>query len=209
MLRQTSRDKTADLRRKIAQEAAHLLYFGLEKEYKQAKVKAAENLGAHVLPSNLEIALELDKVAQETEGPARTARLTQMRIEALKIMKMLNTHSPLLIGSVWRGTIRRGSDIDVEVYHDIPEEIVELLKKGDLKVLGIEKMTVTENGKTESSFHAHATSGNYEVEVVVRSPEEAGRKRVCDTFGDQIKGLNLHELAKLLKTDPTKNYIPS
>ena len=208
MLRQTSRDKTADLRRKIAQEAAYLLYFGLETEYKQAKVNAAGTLGAHVLPSNLEIALELDKVAQETEGPARTVRLTQMRIEALKIMQMLDTHSPLLIGSVWRGTIRRGSDIDVEVYHDCPEEIVKLLKKSDLKILGTEQITVTENGKPQASFHAHATSGKFEVEVVVRSSEEASRKRVCDIFGDQIKGLNLRELTKLLREDPTKKFVP-
>ncbi len=133
-----------------------------------------------------------------------------MRIEALEIMKMLDAYCPLLIGSVWRGTIRRSSDIDVEAYFDDPEEIVMLLKAGGLKISRTDRMTVTEHDKTETSFHIHAeSSGKYIVEVVVRSIEEAGRKRICDTFGDKIKGLTIRELAKLLKENPTQTFIPS
>ena len=57
-----------DLKRRVAREAATLLYFGAEKEYKQAKDKAAKTLGAHFLPSNREVALELDNVTEEQEG---------------------------------------------------------------------------------------------------------------------------------------------
>jgi predicted nucleotidyltransferase len=208
--RQTSKESTADLRHKIAREAATLLYFGSEKEYKQAKLKAAQNFGAHLLPSNFEVALELDKVTQETEGPARTQRLIQMRTEALKIMKLLKEYCPLLIGSVWRGTIRRGSDIDIETYHDEPEEIVLIIKAGGLKISSKERMSVTEHGKTETSLHIHTESSeNYPVEIVVRPLEEAGRKRTCDTFGDQIIGLTIQELEKLLKANPAQTFIPS
>ena len=59
---------SADLKNKVAREAATLLYFGAEKEYKQAKDRAAETLGTHFLPSNRDIALELDKIAEENEG---------------------------------------------------------------------------------------------------------------------------------------------
>ena len=145
--------KPADLRCKIAREAATLLYFGAEKEYKQAKLKAARTLGSHFLPTNLEVALELDSIAEETEGAARKERLVQMRLEALKIMKILEAHKPLLIGSVWRGTIRRGSDIDVAVYHDSPSEIANLLKAKGVDVSKTEWTTVTKKGKTESYFH--------------------------------------------------------
>jgi len=37
------------IRRKIAREAATLLYKGIEKEYMQAKLKAAETLGVYLL----------------------------------------------------------------------------------------------------------------------------------------------------------------
>ena len=60
-----------DLKCKIAREAATLLYFGAEKEYKQAKLKAARTFGVHFLPSNLQVALELDKIAEENEGPCQ------------------------------------------------------------------------------------------------------------------------------------------
>ena len=62
----------SDLKRKVAREAATLLYFGAEKEYKQAKTRAAQTLGTNFLPSNLEVALELDKMAEENEGENRT-----------------------------------------------------------------------------------------------------------------------------------------
>ena len=147
--------KPANLRGKIAREAATLLYFGAEKEYKQAKLKAAKTLGSHFLPTNREVALELDSIAEETEGAARKERLAQMREEALKMMKILEAYNPLLIGSVWRGTIRRGSDIDIALYHDSPSEIANLLKTNGFDVSKTEWTTVTKKGKTESSFHIY------------------------------------------------------
>jgi predicted nucleotidyltransferase len=201
--------KPADLRCKIAREAATLLYFGAEKEYKQAKLKAARTLGSHFLPTNLEVALELDSIAEETEGAARKERLVQMRLEALKIMKILEAHKPLLIGSVWRGTIRRGSDIDIAVYHDSPSEIANLLKAKGVDVSKTEWTTVTKKGKTESSFHIYTeTLKKQRMEIVVRSSEETSRKRKCEIFGDEIKGLSPRELEKLLKENPTRKFIP-
>ena len=199
----------ADLRCKIAREAAVLLYFGAEKEYKQAKLKATKTLGSHFLPTNLEVALELDRIAEETEGPARKERLAQMREEALNAMKILEAYSPLLIGSVWRGTIRRGSDIDIALYHDSPSEIVNLLKAKGFEVSKTEWTTVTKKGKTESSFHIYTeTLRKQRIEIVVRSPEETSRKRKCEIFGDEIKGLSPHELEKLLKENPTQRFVP-
>jgi predicted nucleotidyltransferase len=200
---------SAGLKCKIAREAATLLYFGAEKEYKQAKLKAAKTLGVHFLPTNLEVALELDRIAEENEGPARKERLIQMRTEALKTMKILAAYGPLLIGSVWRGTIHQGSDIDIALHHDSPDEIVNLLKANGFEVSKTEWITVTKRGKTESSFHIYTeTLGKQRIEIVVRSLEEASRKRKCAIFGDEIKGLNIQELEKLLKENPTQQFIP-
>ena len=190
-------------------EAATLLYFGVEKEFKQAKVKAAKTFGSHFLPKNLEVALELDRIAEETEGPARKERLAQMREEALNIMEPLEGCNPILIGSVWRGTIRPGSDIDIALYHDTPSEIVNLLKANGFEVAKTEWTSVTKKGKNESAFHIYgATEGKHEIEIVVRSLEETSRKRKCEIFGDEIKGLSCHELEKLLRYNPNRKFIP-
>jgi predicted nucleotidyltransferase len=199
----------SDLRCKIAREAATLLYFGAEKEYKQAKLKAAKTFGVHFLPSNLEVAVELDKIAEAHEGPARKERLIQMRKEALKIMKALKEYSPLLIGSVWRGTIRQGSDIDVAVYNDVPDEILNFLKKSGAEISKTEWTTVTKRGKTEASFHIYVeTLGKQRAEIVVRSSDEACYKRKCEIFGDELKGLSVRELERVLKENPAQKFIP-
>jgi len=200
----------SDLRCKIAKEAATLLYFGAEKEYRQAKLKAAKTLGTHFLPSNLEVALELDKIAEVHEGPARKERLAQMRKESLKIMRTLNEYNPILIGSVWRGTIRQGSDIDITVYHDAPDEILNFIKKSGIKIVRTEWRTITKKGKTETSFHVHIEISNKQIaEIVVRSLDEAGYKRKCEVFGDELKGLNLQELEHVLKENPVQKFIPA
>jgi predicted nucleotidyltransferase len=193
----------------VAREAAALLYFGLEKEFRQAKLKAAETLGVHVLPSNLEVALELDRFAEETEGIARGERLVQMRRDALEFMRLLEPFCPLLIGSVWRGNIRRGSDIDIETYHDDAQKVLTHLAARGVKILGAEQMRTTEHGKPISSLHIHVESScRHPVEIVVRGFEEKGRQRVCDIFGDQIRGLTLSELENLLKTNPAQRFLP-
>jgi predicted nucleotidyltransferase len=201
---------TADLKYRVAREAATLLYFGAEKEYKQAKEKAAETLGTHFLPSNLEVALELDKIAEENEGSKRKERLIEMRKEALKIMKLLDHYCPVLIGSVWRGTIKHGSDIDIAVYTDDPEIIVNALKAECVRVLKTSWTTVNKRGATLESFHIYGeTSAKHGLEIVARSKEEAGKKRKCEIFGDEMKGLNIKDLKKVLDNNPTQQFIPS
>jgi predicted nucleotidyltransferase len=199
-----------DVKRRVAREAATLLYFGAEKEYKQAKDKAAQTFGVHFLPSNLEVALELDKIAEENEGAKRKERLIQMRREALEVMRLMAAFCPVLIGSVWRGTIKQGSDIDISVYTDDSEEITKILKAGGVKVMKTAWTTVNKRGATMESYHIYAeTSSKHGLEIVARSREEAGKKRKCETFGDELKGLNIKELEKTLASNPTQQFIPS
>jgi predicted nucleotidyltransferase len=198
-----------DLKRRVAREAATLLYFGAEKEYKQAKDRAAQTLGTHFLPSNLVIALELDKIAEENEGDKRSARLIEMRQEALDVMRLLSSFCPVLIGSVWRGTIKQGSDIDIAVYTDDPQNVVWVLKAGGVKITRTAWTSVNKKGATLESFHIYAeTSAGHGLEIAARHSEEARKKRQCETFGDELKGLNIKELEKVLQFHPTQQFIP-
>lgn len=199
-----------DSRKKVAREAATLLYSGAEKEYKQAKLKAAKTYNLHYMPTNLEVAMELDQIAEENEAPIRQERLVRMRQEALRIMKMLAGYDPVLVGSVWRGTIHRESDIDVIVHDDEPREILKLLEKNRLAITGSERTVVTKRGKMKDTFHIHINSPVKEkVEVIVHSPEEACLGQKCEIYGDEVTGLHIQELAKLLKEDPLRRFVPS
>lgn len=197
------------LKKKVAREAANLLYLGVEKEYKQAKLKAAKTFGAHFLPRNLEVAIELDRIAEEKEGAARKKRLIQMRRQALKLMKILEVYNPVLVGSVWRGTIHRESDIDVTIYHDEPDDVLAMIKQNNLRVMKTEWMPVTKEGRKKTSFHIYLELPKKEkAEIIVRSSEEAGFKGKCEIYGDVITGLGTKELEKLLQGNPVQRFVP-
>jgi predicted nucleotidyltransferase len=199
-----------DFKQRVAREAATLLYFGAEKEYKQAKEKAAKTFCTHFLPSNLEVALQLNNIAEENEGTQRKQRLIEMRKEALKIMKLLHNFCPVLIGSVWRGTIKQGSDIDIAVYTDDPEEILRKLKVGAIKVTKKAWITINKHGTTIESFHIYAkTPTKHGLEIVARKREDTRVKRKCEIFGDELKGLNIKELERLLENNPTLQLLPT
>lgn len=204
-----SSHSSLSVRRKVAKEAANLLYFGVEKEYKQAKLRAAKTFGVHFLPTNLEVAIEFDKIAEENEGTARQARLIQMRQEALKLMKILKIYNPVLIGSVWRGTIHHESDIDIVVYHDEPNDILELLKQNNSKLLHTEWVAVTRGGHKKTSFHVYLELPiGVKAEITVRSREEASRKEMCEIYGDIITGLNIQGLERVLLENPMQRFVP-
>ena len=198
------------LRKRVAREAASLLYFGVEKEYKQAKLKAAKIVKSNFLPTNLEVALELDKIAEENEGSARHERLIQMRKEALKLMKILKAYKPLLIGSVWRGTICHASDVDIVVYHDEPEDILKTLKQNNLKIMQAEWVAVTKKGKRKCSFHVYVElPAKEKAEIKIVQSSEAFMKEKCEIYGDEITGLSVQKLEKLLKENPAQRFVPS
>lgn len=196
-------------RKKVTREAATLLYQGVEKEYKQAKLKAAKTFGLHYMPTNLEVALEIDRIAEENEGPAREERLVRMRKEGLRIMQVVREYDPILVGSVWRGTIHHDSDMDIIVHHEEPEEVLKTLGRTNFKIQQTGWVRITKQGKKKASFHIHAESPIKEkVEIVVHSPEEACLKQKCEIYGDEITGLRLEELKKVLKENPNKRFLP-
>jgi len=198
----------ASIRRKVAREAAVLLYTSQEKEFKQAKLKAAKALGTRMLPSNLEVAVELDQVADEYEGQQRSNRLIQMRKEALIIMQCLGSFNPRLKGSVWRGTTHKNSDIDVTVFSS-NSDVVNKLRRSGFRIAKQERTSKVINGDLEESLHIHVClPSSNEAEIVVRLPEKMGQEETCEIYGDPVKGLNITQLERVIKENPTRRFVP-
>src|SRR5215813_13096133 len=122
----------AKLRQAIALEAARLMYERVETEYFSAKRKAAKRLcrqgvKPEDLPSNAEIREQIQVFARIHEGDRRTEHLRQMRLEALRLMRILRAVKPRLIGSVMTGHVRKGSDIDIHLFTDSVGLVSDLL----------------------------------------------------------------------------------
>lgn len=116
------------LRRQIVFEAARLMYRREEKEYYRAKLKAARAIcqgwvKPSDLPSNTEIRDEIQRMAFLFEGNTRHDHLREMRIEALRLMRLLAAFKPKLIGSTLTGHVRHGSDIDLHVFTSSAESV--------------------------------------------------------------------------------------
>lgn len=206
MHRQTS----SSVRHKIAKEAASLLYTKQEKEYKQAKLRAAETFGARSLPSNKEIAFELDKLADEMEGSERAQRLVQMRKDALWMMVILGDFHPKLIGSVWRGTANKNSDIDIEAFTSDQNRVLERISGSGVAVGKAQWIYVSKAQELERVFQVcMILPSKNEVELIVRGPEKKDSPDTCETYGDHIKGLNTHQLRRILLIDPLRKFVPA
>jgi predicted nucleotidyltransferase len=195
-------------REEVAREAARLLYNHTVKEYKDAKEMAAASLGSRALPSNYEVAVELDTIVEEHEGSERLSMLLEMREIALNVMKRLRDFDPVLIGSVWRGTPRRGSDVDIVVYSDDIDEVENRL--GEYSVLKTEKKEFTVAGLPRTSIHIELEAGDHTVELVVRPSRDKEHyvDERCETYGDPKRGIKLGELEKLIQSDPLRRFIP-
>ncbi len=195
-------------RERVAKEAARLLYTGASEEYKHAKEQAARSLGLDAMPSNYEVAVELDLLADQFEGEERKKMLLKMRNEALAAMRALAGYSPRLMGSVWRGTARKGSDLDIDVYSDRPEEVESKLSHTGYVVDRSEEVVVNKGGRTVRTRHLTIYLNEFDVEVVVRPPEEKGKAERCEIYGDLKKGLGLSGLEKLMRSDPLRKFVP-
>jgi predicted nucleotidyltransferase len=195
-------------REEVAQEAARLLYNQVYKEYKDAKESAAASLNTKTLPSNYEVANELDRISEDREGPDRLKRLLEMRKIAIQIMRALKEHKPTLIGSVWRGTSRKGSDIDIIIYYIDHFKLLRQLK--NFQIVKTESTEFIINGVPRASTHIILKVQDYQVEIVVRSPEdlEVYKNERCETYGDIKKGIKLNELERLMNNDPLRRFIP-
>src|SRR5215831_14202947 len=149
----------AKLRQAIALEAARLMYERVESEYFTAKRKAAKRLcrrgvKPEDLPSNAEIREQIQLFARIHEGDRRTEHLRDMRLEALRLMRLLRPYRPRLIGSVMTGHVRKGSDIDLHVFCDSPALITDLLEQAGCQY-DLERKQVAKHGEARVFTHIH------------------------------------------------------
>ena len=143
-------------------------------EYYVAKQKAAKRLykgwiKPADLPTNAEIREQVQSLARLHEGAESHAdRLLQMRIRAAWWMKRLSQFHPKIIGSVLKGSIRQGSDIDLHVFAANPHSItVELDDLGVAYQLERKRLVKDINRSVGSASNAEGSHATTVAEHVV------------------------------------------
>lgn len=189
------------LRRQIAWEAAQLMYQRQESEYYRAKMKAARRIckgwvKPADLPSNAEIRDEIQTMARIHEGDQRTNNLAEMRLEALRLMRLLRRFRPRLIGSVMTGHIRRGSDIDLHVFSDSVEPITAILDQ-EGAIYDVEKKRVRKHGEERLFTHIHIKD-RFPLELTMYPSDKAHYVFKSSITGKAIERASIAELEELI-----------
>jgi HD domain len=191
----------AKLRQAIALEAARLMYERVESEYYTAKRKAAKRLCRQSvkprdLPSNAEIREQIQVFARIHEGEKRTEHLRAMRLEALRLMRLLRQFKPRLIGSVMTGHVRKGSDIDIHVFSDSAHLVADLLQQEGLQY-DLERKQVVKHGESRTFTHIHVYA-RFNFELTVYPEDKAHYVFRSSITGKAIERASVRELEELL-----------
>jgi len=192
------------LRRQIAWEAARLMYSREESEYYRAKQKASHRIcqgwvKPADLPSNAEIRDEIQAFARLNEGDQRNANLREMRLEALRVMRMLGQFRPRLIGSVMTGHVRAGSDIDLHLFSDSIEAIKSVLDEQGM-VYDVERKRVKKHNEQRVFTHIHVQD-RFPIEITVYPADKAHYVFKSSITGKAIDRASIGELQTLLSRE--------
>jgi hypothetical protein len=121
----------AELRERLAQEAARLMVESGIDNFGLAKRKAAERLGARgagALPTNAQIEASVVERQRLFDPESHDQRLTELRRIAADVMLELESFGPRLVGAVLAGTATINSPIELHVFADAPELVAAALE---------------------------------------------------------------------------------
>src|SRR5437763_15583276 len=189
------------LRQAIAFEAARLMYEHVESEYYTAKRKAARRLcrggvKPNDLPSNAEIRDQIQLFARVHEGDKRTQHLRDVRLDALKLMRLLRQFKPRLIGSVMTGHVRKGSDIDLHLFSDSAALVTGALEAEGYQ-FDLERKHVVKHEQARVFTHVHVYD-RFNFELTVYPEDKAHYIFKSSITGKSIERASVRELEELL-----------
>jgi hypothetical protein len=192
------------LRQAIALEAARLMYERIDSEYYTAKRKAAKRLcrrgvKPEDLPSNSEIRDQIQLFARIHEGDRRTRHLKEMRLEALRLMRLLRAFRPRLIGSVMTGHVRKGSDIDIHLFTDNPTLITTTLENEGFQ-FDVERKHIVKHDEALTFTHIHVHD-RFNFEMTVYPENKAHYVLRSSITGKAIERAPIRELEELIERE--------
>ena len=182
-----------------------MMYAREESEYFTAKRKAARQMGVDHrfrpkdLPSNAEIREQIGALANLYEGDTRQDNLKAMRLEALRLMRLLDAFHPRLIGSVLTGHVRQGSDIDLHVFSGNASAVTAVLDDQRMDYRTERKRVIKQN--EERIFtHVHVRD-RFNFELTLYDADKVNYPFKSSITGRLIERATIPELEMLLRAE--------
>jgi hypothetical protein len=167
-----------------------------------AKRKAADRFGVtdqSALPRNTEIEEALAGYQRLFGGAAHEANLRELRLTALKAMRLLGTFEPRLVGPVLTGMATRHDDVQIHVFSDRPEEPALFLMERHVPYDLVSRQLREQAGRAPVTIPGlRFALDDRMIEALVFAPERIRQAPVSPVDGRPYRRANTWELEQLL-----------
>lgn len=208
MKRQRAQRRSRDARRSVALEAARLMQEQGIRDFRQAKLKAAERLGVSAveLPNNAEIEAALME-RRRLFAPQHADHLRRLRESALQAMQHFSAFEPRLVGPVLEGTADEHSAVCLHVHLDNPDEFMLALEALGFSYRHETREVRGAPGRSASAYTFEADGVSFDVTALSR--RELRQPPTSPTTGRALNRASAHGLRELLKAEDLPSLISS
>ena len=201
-MRRQSRARFEKLRRTIAQHAARIMHDQAISDFGLAKRKAAERLGVTelaALPRNAEIEKALAELHRIFAPDSHADVLADLRRRAADAMRMLVEFEPRLVGAVLNGTATSHSSIELHLFSDAPESILEPLHAAGLSYRSAQRRIRTRLDEAGDFPMFRFQLGGALIETIVFPHNGLRQPPLSRVDGRPVRRAKLSELETLLE----------
>lgn len=197
--------RAEQLRRALALEAARIMSEQGIDDYRLAKRKAAERLGAtdvSVLPKNTEIEAALVEHQRLFEVDTHSSVLEAARRTALQAMRLLQKFEPRLVGPVLSGTASAHSEINLHLFAEGSEPVALHLMEHGIPHQIAERRLRYEPDRLVAYPVVRFVAGNREIDAVVFPLNGIRQSPASPVDGRPMRRADSTELESLLAAAP-------
>lgn len=195
--------KSRQMRDLIAQEAARLIVEEGLRDYYAAKRKAALRVGApgtRNMPRNTEVEAALQSYQKLFYGDRQTARLRELRSEALEAMRFFKQFEPRLVGSVLTGTAGPFSDINLHLFTDVPEDVTLYLLENHVPFETEQRRLRISRSRATDYPLLRFMAGDYAIEAIVFPLDGMRQAPFSPTDGRPMRRAAIDNVTRLLES---------
>ena len=197
-----NRQKSANLRLMVAEEAARIIVEHGVRDDLQAKSKAAEKLGVtgrFAMPRNTEIENALRERQALFEGHHHHQRLERLREAALRAMDFFQEFDPRLVGPVLDGTADDHSAVCLHLFADTPEMVALYLHQNRVPFDESARTIRTSRSQSQTFPVFVFEAGGVAMDIMVL-PEEVRRQApLSPVDGRPMQRASAREVAAMLE----------
>jgi hypothetical protein len=203
-MRNRNNDRAAQIRERIAQEAARVMIEGGTRDFNLAKRKAMSRLrvsGNSKLPGNDEIERAIESYQRLFLGHRQPVELNELRRIALRAMKFLARFKPRLVGPVLSGTADENSEVCLHLFAQTAEDVAIFLLENGIEHEACERKLRMGAAETVRMPAFRFLADGRPVELVVFPDSGRRHPPLSPIDGRPMRRANLAEVTSLAVTD--------